>query len=444
MNDIPIGDSESNQITLQIPATIPDNFTLSMSVNIDANGDPILTEIDPTNNFDDLSVQLLDLEIASPLQDLEVCDDLSNDGFAKFDLSINESLAIGNQSNVSVTFYQEQNDAEFDLDPITNPENYQNSTVPEIIWLKLSSTIDPDCYLLESFKLDIFYTPVAVNPPDIELCNENPEELNASFNLTDNSSIIQDNQPNTQLRFFTTENDALNNQNSISFVSNYQNNTSPETIFVRLENENHPECFTITDFQILVNDVDILEIEGLLNCDEGFNSAYFNLSEIEENLNLNSSEEIIGYYTSLQDAFVDENSINNPSNFKNESDPQQIFIRIDNLTSDKCYRVISFPVSVENCPPFIPEGFSPNGDGVNDTFEISGLYDIFENFNLKIYSRYGNLIYEANNNIPAWDGTSNKGIGNQGKPLPTGTYYYILDLNDPNYKIYKSWVYLQR
>ncbi|WP_121666260.1 gliding motility-associated C-terminal domain-containing protein [Mesonia aquimarina] len=443
-NDIPIDGSESGQITLQIPANIPDNFNLNMSVNIDGNGDPIITEIDPSNNFDDLQVQLLDIYIENPPEDLEQCDDLTNDGVAFFDLTINQHLAIGNQTNVEVSFHHSQTDAENNIDPIDDPSNYENQNVPEGIYLRLTSTIDSDCYIIESFILDIFFTPVAEQPEDLEVCNENPEGKNATFNLTENNPIIIDNQPNSSVRFYTSEIDAENNKNSIVNPTDFQNTTSPQRIYVRLFNANHPECFTTTSFLIDVKDVNVSSIDGFLNCDEGFDQAFSDLTEIEQQLNLSASEEIIGFYTSLEYAFTNTNAITNSSNYKNQQNPQKIYIRVDDLSSDDCYRVISFNLSIENCPPFIPEAFSPNNDGVNDTFEISGLYDIFENFNLKIYSRYGNLIYEANNTIPAWDGTSNRGVWNQGKELPTGTYYYILNLNDPNFKVYKSWVYLHR
>ncbi|WP_121666261.1 T9SS type B sorting domain-containing protein [Mesonia aquimarina] len=443
-NDIPIDGSENGQITLQIPANIPDNFNLNMSVNIDGNGDPIITEINPSNNFDDLQVQLLDIYIENPPEDIEQCDDLTNDGVAFFDLTVNENLAIGNQTNVEVSFHHSQTDAENNIDPIDDPSNYENQNVPEGIYLRLTSTIDSDCYIIESFILDIFFTPVAEQPEDLEVCNENPEGKNATFNLTENNPIIIDNQPNSSVRFYTSEIDAENNKNSIVNPTDFQNTTSPQRIYVRLFNANHPECFTTTSFLIDVKDVNVSSIDGFLNCDEGFDQAFSDLTEIEQQLNLSASEEIIGFYTSLEYAFTNTNAITNSSNYKNQQNPQKIYIRVDDLSSDDCYRVISFNLSIENCPPFIPEAFSPNNDGVNDTFEISGLYDIFENFNLKIYSRYGNLIYEANNTIPAWDGTSNRGVWNQGKELPTGTYYYILNLNDPNFKVYKSWVYLHR
>ncbi|MEM6964437.1 MAG: gliding motility-associated C-terminal domain-containing protein [Bacteroidota bacterium] len=67
---------------------------------------------------------------------------------------------------------------------------------------------------------------------------------------------------------------------------------------------------------------------------------------------------------------------------------------------------------------------SPNGDGVNDQFFISGILD-YPNNNLSIYNRWGTKVYETVGYKNDWEGTFNNK-----KALPDGTYYYILKLND--------------
>lgn len=72
-------------------------------------------------------------------------------------------------------------------------------------------------------------------------------------------------------------------------------------------------------------------------------------------------------------------------------------------------------------PVIVPNAFSPNGDGVNDTWEIENLGN-YVNVSVEIFNRYGQLIYKANNGYTkAWDGKVN------GKPVPVGVYYYIID-----------------
>lgn len=65
---------------------------------------------------------------------------------------------------------------------------------------------------------------------------------------------------------------------------------------------------------------------------------------------------------------------------------------------------------------------TPNGDGLNDTWMLKGLPD-FKGNNIKIYSKSGQLIYEAIGDYKKpFDGTF------RGKELPAGVYYYIIDL----------------
>ncbi len=70
-----------------------------------------------------------------------------------------------------------------------------------------------------------------------------------------------------------------------------------------------------------------------------------------------------------------------------------------------------------------------------------GLYNIFYEHQLQIYNRYGEMIFEGNNDKP-WYGKVNRGLNNHGSTAPVGTYYYILNLNDENYRPMVGWVYV--
>ncbi len=182
----------------------------------------------------------------------------------------------------------------------------------------------------------------------------------------------------------------------------------------------------------------IIELPNIKECDLGFNTAIFDLTKNESIIDL--SENSIAYYLSELEAINKENEIASPSNYKNTADITTIYVRIDN---DFCYTITSFDLIVINCPPLIPSGFSPNNDGVNDGFNIQGLLNIFDKFELKIYNRYGTLIYQGGNELGFWDGKPNKGINHNGGVLPVGTYYYVLHLNDDNFdKPLTGWVYL--
>ena len=68
----------------------------------------------------------------------------------------------------------------------------------------------------------------------------------------------------------------------------------------------------------------------------------------------------------------------------------------------------------------IPNAFSPNNDGTNDVFRIQ-VQGYFRLNSLKIFNRWGQMIYETRDLNLGWDGKRN------GTPLPVGTYYWIID-----------------
>ncbi|PHN98737.1 hypothetical protein CSC81_04375 [Tenacibaculum discolor] len=81
-------------------------------------------------------------------------------------------------------------------------------------------------------------------------------------------------------------------------------------------------------------------------------------------------------------------------------------------------------------------GFSPNGDGVNDIFVVEGLHN-YPNNKLEIYNRWGNRVYHSYNYQNDWNGISK----NQGKRLPAGVYFYMLTIEE-NSRNLKGWVYI--
>ena len=78
---------------------------------------------------------------------------------------------------------------------------------------------------------------------------------------------------------------------------------------------------------------------------------------------------------------------------------------------------------------FIPEGFSPNGDGVNDLFVIQGAQGL--TVHLEVYNRWGHLVYKNDDYKNDWNGTANTGLLQGDKQgLPDGTYFYVVKLSD--------------
>ncbi|MCA0132085.1 T9SS type B sorting domain-containing protein [Winogradskyella alexanderae] len=198
---------------------------------------------------------------------------------------------------------------------------------------------------------------------------------------------------------------------------------------------NEDNNVTFEDIELLLIP-DSITLPSLFGCNEGFESSTYNLLDAMLSLNINETD--ISFHRSIEDLENNSNEILIPTAYTNLSQPETIYARVAN---PPCYDIFEFTLVVENCPPVVPSGFSPNNDNANDWFNIQGLYNIFTDHELLIYNRYGDLIFKGNND-KLWDGKVNKGINANGNVVPVGTYFYVLNLNDPNYKPIVGWVYV--
>jgi len=178
-------------------------------------------------------------------------------------------------------------------------------------------------------------------------------------------------------------------------------------------------------------------LENLLVCNEGFTRGTFDFSSFEDLVKTNP-EDNVRFYETLENATLDVNPILNTSNYQAMQTPKEIFIRIFN---QNCFNITSFLLTTRNCPPTVYNFVSANNDSYNDNFTIGGLRDIFLDFKLEIYSRWGRLLWTGNQNTEDWNGYVKDGVGS--KIAPDGTYFYLLFLNDIEYpEPLKGFLYL--
>ncbi len=84
----------------------------------------------------------------------------------------------------------------------------------------------------------------------------------------------------------------------------------------------------------------------------------------------------------------------------------------------------------------IPNSFSPNGDGINDFWNIEALITYPQSI-MTVFNRYGQQVYRDIGYSKPWNGRYN------GEPVPAGTYYYVLDLKN-NTPLVTGWVVIVR
>lgn len=107
---------------------------------------------------------------------------------------------------------------------------------------------------------------------------------------------------------------------------------------------------------------------------------------------------------------------------------------------------LSVTVDLTKCPDIlIPDGFSPNDDGINDYFEIRNINELYPNYKIEIYNRYGAILYKGDRNVQNWDGRSSQGSVQLGdNVVPTGVYFFILEFNDGIRNPLQGRLYLSR
>lgn len=112
-----------------------------------------------------------------------------------------------------------------------------------------------------------------------------------------------------------------------------------------------------------------------------------------------------------------------------------VTVSVINFFNEATDCIASASINVQGDYCEIPKGISPNGDGLNDNFDLSD----FDVRTLKIFNRYGRMVYEAKNGyVNEWYGQST--VNN--KMLPSATYYYVVTFGNGNIKT--GWVYLTR
>jgi gliding motility-associated-like protein len=170
-------------------------------------------------------------------------------------------------------------------------------------------------------------------------------------------------------------------------------------------------------------------LNELVSCNEGYSVGTFDFSSYEMQIKQNPTD-VVTFYPTAIDLQNETNAITNLSNYVAPATPMSIFVKVDN---GNCYNSTSFLLKTKKCKPIVYNFISRNNDGTNDTFRIKGLRDVFLNYKLNVYNRWGKLVWTGNNYTPEWDGVADQGFIVNNKETTNGTYYYSLELNDADY-----------
>lgn len=289
---------------------------------------------------------------ANPLPSYIQCDGNSN-GFEMFDLANLKLSIIGNQQGVDVTFHYTNADAQTGVNPL--PNQYQNvSPNIQTIYARVFN-LSSGCFVVTTLKLEVKAPPVinVPNTPYVICSNTGFGTINLFLYGKD---LVEATGINYTFQFFETQSDAENNINVINNPLAY-NNLKPgnPTVWIRVVDP-ITECFSVypITFELVIPPVLPSTLPKIIECDvmgsAQDQTTIFDLTS--QDAALLAAQNVPGtyqirYFTSKALADSNTNWIPTPTQFQNTSNPQTIWVRIENTAKPgSCSRVMSFEIEV--------------------------------------------------------------------------------------------------
>ena len=304
--------------------------------------------------------------VAGAVMNIEICDDPSNDGVEMFDLSALDATILGTQNPADFTigYFLSQADAVANMNAIANPAMYTNTAPTETIFIRLDGNLFNGCTdTLQSFDIVVSELPVGNPVPDQVVCDDLTNDGTEVFDLSADLATLLGAQAGSgfDITYHTSQADADANTNAIATPAGYNNVSSPETIFVRIENPANTTCADTTiNFDLVVNPAPVAgAVADIAVCDDGSNDGteVFDLSALDATIlgAQNAADFTIGYFLSQADADSNMNAIATPAAFSNTASPQTIFVRLEGNPSNGCVdTLVSFDLIVNESPNTVP------------------------------------------------------------------------------------------
>jgi gliding motility-associated-like protein len=342
--------ADNNVLPLSSPFTNTVNTTQTIFVRVESPGVDCYSTVTATLIVEDSPQPVL----AVDLDPLEACDD-DNSGNALFDLTQMEPAILANEttpSDFTVTYYQTQNDADNQTNPITVPAAYTSNGLNQTIYVVVEGL--NGCLGETSFELIVNPLPT-VNPPSaLELCDyNNPGDEQEAFNLNDATLEITGGDNSIDVTYYETQADADAGSNPLS--SPYTNTVNNQTIYIRSVDQDTgcsvTQGYTLT---LVVNPLPSpqVPVDPLLVCDadnDGF--AEFDLDAQIPIITNGEVNVVITYHITQANADAGSNPIDTtqPYGIVSGNGVQTLYVRATNSLTG-CYVVEVLELEVVSTP----------------------------------------------------------------------------------------------
>jgi len=425
-------------------------------------------------NIVPLTINVAPLPVVAGTATLVQCDlSVAPDGITQFNLSQANAQLTGGTAGLTVRYFDSAVSAQSGTGEITGL--YTNTSNPQVITARVEN-IQTGCYRLAPVTLQVNFSPAPM--VTIEECDNDSNGTDGitQFNLDDAGVATGAN----TVAYYLNENDALAEQNALQAF--YINTTNNQIVYARIENNN--ACVAIQQIKLVARrlpDIDTTGVgvvclnritpitltSGLQGSTSGFSFLWSTLENTptiqvtqpgiytvvvtdisnaagcSRTRTITVSASDIAKITDVEILDLRDNNVvtvyaepNNPVtttylySIDAPNGPYQASNVFENVTAgfhtvyvydDQGCGVVHKDITVLAVPKF----FTPNADGVNDTWNIIGVNALFyKNSKIYVFDRFGKLLADVNPRGEGWDGFYD------GRKLPATDYWYVVQLDD--------------
>jgi len=306
----------------------------------------------PTTNCTDISSFFIDVLPAPTVMQpntILICDD-DTDGIADVDVTSSQPEIIPDVTNINISYHTTAAGATNNTNIIADPTVYNTATTTVFARVENATT---NCFTVVQVPIIVNTIPEVVATDIYQLCETDTDETE-NFIMETRDAEILNGQTNMTVLYYPTAQDALDKTNEIDKTMPYANQTNPQIIHVRIENDTDPDCFAVSSFVIQVSPAPMFnQPSDIFVCDDVTNDGVdtFDLSDTETEISTGIPQNLtITFHLSLDDASTDVNPIG--TTFTNTTNPQAIYARITN--DSDCFTVVDFEVNVIQVPESNP------------------------------------------------------------------------------------------
>lgn len=286
--------------------------------------------------------------VIQPLDPVTYCD-TDDDAVTSIELSVFDSYVSSGIPNPSVSYFLTEDDALDDINQL--PPYHTNTSNPLTLYVRVVNTVT-NCFDVEPLEIEVLPAPTIMQANDVIVCDDDQDAFTI-INLDSKISELVSTTIGLNISFHTSLLDAETNTNALTNTGAYSANT--QTVYTRVENS-YTGCFAIEEFEIIVNTLpQFSNISNFRNCETDGNQIadFLFINKDAEILNGQPSKRVL-YFETQTDAANRTNIIDKNNVYRNTSNPQTIFCRVENTSDTSCYGLDSFVIEVGSIPIFNP------------------------------------------------------------------------------------------